>query len=281
MIKKYIINCLQTEISFKKPYLTLLKYLTGLKALTHTLSFDDFDKNIINGDLQSTASIREALKPTYVLVREKSIECSADFKNTIDHLKLSDPHIKISPSFENIIKWTTIELSFITQCRKYLMPILAEIKILLNTDLNFGTNVRQINPDEIELDRRVRTTEEIIELFPYVRSAKRSLLYKIPIFKKPVYKLYFSDSQINNFKEALANKAKTRKTNIEIISIYDKFNLENYSGIKQDSENKGLYCYLNTRTTASHSSEMYYLIIGQKKDTKEVIKTLIAANENS
>ncbi|OGI21217.1 MAG: hypothetical protein A2287_06725 [Candidatus Melainabacteria bacterium RIFOXYA12_FULL_32_12] len=272
----FIYRLLLTEISLKKIYFFLLRKLTGLKTIVHSHIFSEFPNTINLLDLHSKDIKTKELNPIYVLIRQKTIECKINFNNIKDSLKINLPGIHEIPPIYTMIRWRHTDLSVITQCRSYLLGLSAKINLILNQDFSLKTEikVKKIDEDAIELDRRVRTTEEIIELSPYVRKAKKGTLYKIPIIKKPLYKLYFTDDQMNDFKEILAKQAKTRKTNIEIVSIYDKLNIEYYSSIKQDQDRKNLICYLNNKLDIINNKVMYHLVIGRKKDSQEVIKSL-------
>lgn len=93
--------------------------------------------------------------------------------------------------------------------------------------------------------------------------------------KYPLPKSAFSTEQSNYIKEKLANQAKTRKTNIEIVSVFDKFNMQLYSKINQSRDGKSLECYLSDKKISIKKEKLYYLVIGLKKDTKTPLKTLM------
>ncbi|EKE04277.1 MAG: hypothetical protein ACD_20C00090G0017 [uncultured bacterium] len=273
---KLVYRLLTTEISLKKIYFFLLAKITGLRANTYTYNVNKFPYKIRLLEAGKQNVKLKELKPTYVLLRQKVIECKVNLNSLVDCVKIELPKVIEIPPIYTMIKWNHNKLSVIIQCRHYLLGLSANINLILNQDFSLKTQskVNKIDEDLIELDRRVRTTEEIIELSPYVRKAKKTALYKIPIVKTPLYKLYFTESQLEHFKDILSKQRKTRKSNIEIVSIYDKMNIDYYASIKQDQDRKNLICYLNNKPAMTSNETMYHLIIGRTKDTQEVIKAL-------
>lgn len=264
------------EISLKKVYFSIVKKSTGLKTATHKYPVNKFLKSMKDLDFHTHNVKLKELNHTYVLIREKKIESEVHFDNILNPLRFSVPKIIESPPIYTLIKWRYHDMGIFSSIRNYALRLNAEINILLNHDFSLRTEIRvnKIDDDMIELARRVRSTEEIIELSPYLRKVKKSLLYKIPVFKKPLQRQNFSDEQINSFRELLAKQAKTRKSNIELTSIYDKLNIECFASIKQDPESKYLICNFKSNLDKFDISKFYYLIIGNKKDTKEVVKAL-------
>lgn len=271
-----IYRLLTTEISIKKIYFFLLARITGLRTATHVCTVNKFPYKIRLLDAGKQNIKLKELKPTYVLVRQKVIECNVNLKSLIDRVKIELPKVIEVPPIYTMIKWNHNNLSVITHCRHYVLGLSAKINLILNQDYSLKTelHVNKIDEDLIELDRRIRITEEIIELSPYTHKAKKSALYKIPIVKTPLYKLYFTEGQLDYFKEVLSKQSKTRKNNIEIVSIYDKLNIDYYASIKQDQDRKNLICYLNSKPGMMDNKTMYHLVIGRTKDTQQIIKAL-------
>lgn len=279
-ILNFIYKLLKAEISLKKLYFFLTNKFTELKPNINTYNFDNLNnlnKNIKNLEIDIKNINVKKFNRLYVLIKQKDIKYNVNLNNSIDLSKFNFPSIKeILLIYYNMVRWRYSDFfGYIIQLRDYILLLTTKINLILSQEFSIKTEIKlnKLDKDEIELDRKIRTTEEIIEICPYIHSTQKKILYKIPVIKTPLYKSYFSEEYITEFKETLAKQGKTRKSNIEIINIYDKFNLSNYSSIKQDSKGKNLICYLNEQYKIN-DNDLYYLVIGSRRDNKEIITAL-------
>lgn len=274
---KFLYNLFTAEIRFKKIYYFLLAKLTGLKAYPREHAFNKFRIKIRDSASLSykQAVIRE-FNPLYVLVREKKITYQVNFNENPEHFKILLPNIQTMQPVHTMIKWKTSNFSIYTIYRNYPLKLAANLKSFTGRDvaLNTAPRVNKVDNDKIELERRLRVTEEIITIRPYIRPVSRKKLYDIPVTKKPLYKSYFHEDEMIELREALAKQNKTRRSNVEISQIYDKFNIDIFSSVKHDSNTKNLTCYLNNKPVRFNEEKTYLLIIGNRRDNKIPIKAL-------
>ena len=267
-------------ISLKKLYYWFLAKITGLKATSQFSDFTKFRIKIKDTDTLKIVKIKE-LNPVYVLVRRKTIECPVKINDNPEGFRINHCVIREIPPIFTQIKWKRPDISLCNVIRNHPISInKANINHFEGITLQKRLKVSQISKDAIELQRRLRTTEEIVTLSPYTKRLSRKDLYKIPVIKTPLYKSYFSEVQMAHFRELLANQAKTRRTNVEIISIYDKFSIDMFSSVRQNQEDKNLTCTLNEKLIGIDKDKLYYLIIGNRKDNNVTIKVLAKLEAN-
>lgn len=122
-------------------------------------------------------------------------------------------------------------------------------------------------------------------------------LFALPILRKSIPLNRFSPEQIQRFRKALADKVKTRYTNIELSVVYDRMHMMLFSSISPDKTGS-LVCipkseYLgknhprwghnpfgmqlalqHTRETAGPIP--FYLVLGKRTDTGATVRTIVA-----
>jgi len=266
---------------FKKTYHFLLRKLTGLKVFVRRGNIDYFRVNFrTSEDFSPKNPAIKELNPIYVLVKEKTIDCHVNINDLGINFKINLPDIRYMTPIDNTIKWIHTDLQ--------------PVKVVRNYPLSFEPNFQDLNIDgllltapktlyfaydEIRLAEKVRVTEEIITMSPYVKKSERSTLIKVPLIKKPMYKSYFSSEEMDYFRETLASHNKTKKLNVQISNIYDKFNIELFSSIKLEPNSNNLICYLNNKLVSIDKEKIYYLIIGERRDNKVTIKSLARLDE--
>lgn len=274
---KAIINLLNTEISFRHLYFDFLASLTGLKNAVNINSPDFFQAKVRNIDsiIDKNPVIRE-FNPIYVLVKEKTIPYEVKFNDNPEWFKISLPNYREIPQIFTQIKWITSYLNLNTVFRNYPLALFTEVKRFSTDEISIFKRLKlnSFDRDTIKLDRRLRIMEEITKISPYTRLLKREKLYDIPIIKKPVSKAYFSQENMAYFREILAKQGRTRSANVEILNIFDKLNIEVFSSIKQDPKTRDLICYPRENNTVTDKEKIYFLVIGQRKDTKVILKVL-------
>jgi|GEM_PF-2924533 len=275
--KTLVYRILKYLYSFlKNIYYFLLRPLIGINASvkendfkTLQVEFNDFDC------LAPDPPVFKEFNPTYVMVKEKKIDCNVNVKNLENCISIETPNILYMNPITNKIKWIKHNLGFLRTVRNYSLSLQSHFH-----ELNAGITALKIpkvssfSYDDIKLSEKVRVTEEIITMLPYVKMPEKNLLFKVPVIKKPLFKSYFSEEEMNKFRESLAVQNKTKKTNVRILNIYDKFSVELFSSIKQEGNTQNLICYLNSKLTALDKNKLYYLLIGQRKDNQITIKSL-------
>ncbi len=248
---------------FEKAYGKLLSKLTGLNAKCESLIFDEFNLDINSDALEIKKIEFHELYPTYAFIR--NIEFNPLIK------------INILQKFENLIKWKISRLDFLIVMRNYPLQILSRLKGIAGKIFFLNNPEIQSFPEkEININKKIKIMEEIIKILPYTKEIKRQKLFRMPISRTPLHKLCFPDSEIRRFREDLATQNKTRWTNVDIIEIYDKFNVKIFSDIKQISGSKNLLLYPSFANSKSFNTDVdfYYLIIGRRKDNSELIRAL-------
>ena len=254
---------LQTRISFKKIYFNLLKDLTKLYVRVNKLEGIEFIFQPKIYENPINVEFNRELIPVSVVIKSKQLDNPVEFKNSSEKIKITTPVINSCEICKSCVSWKDENLKFFNTCRNYFLAITASIKSLLNSKTPLFSNIktRMIGSGEIYLQKKVRTTEEIIALSPYTKNLNLGEIYRIPVVKTPLNKLYFSSEEMDGFREILAKQVKSRKSNIELLSIYDRFNVDLYSNIKQDTSGKNLLCYLNPKHIKKVDMIMYYLLI--------------------
>jgi len=225
--------------------------------------FKEFDFKTNSGTLEFKEPEFQEINPTYVLIR---------------NLKYH-PEIKLSilPKFENFVKWKFLNLNFIVIFRDYPIKFLSNLQQFAKEKilLKIFDKVRSFDEKQINLAKKIKVTEELLQILPYTKNVNKQKLFRLPIARSPLYKSYFSDSELKKFREELAAQNQTRWSNVEIMEIYDKFNMKLFSDIRQTSASRNLLCYPNfSNADMKVDGDFYYLIIGKKRDTNELVKAL-------
>ncbi|MDD3013770.1 MAG: hypothetical protein PHC34_08725 [Candidatus Gastranaerophilales bacterium] len=270
------IKLINYRVSFKNIYHFLLQRLTGLKISIKNSNIDSFQVKIRTSE--KFASKMPAIKefnPIFVLVKEKIIDCNVIIRDMGIDFRLNIPNIHHMTPIDNKIKWKHPDLLSLNVIRNYPLQLESNFRDLNIADLMLSSpEVLNFAYDEIRLAEKVRVTEEIIAMSPYVKEPSRSVLFRIPVIKKPLSKSYFTEEEMDIFRESLATHNKTKKINVKISNIYDKFNIELFSSIKLEPNSKNLICHLNNKIMKIDKEKLYYLILGERKDNKVSIKSL-------
>lgn len=281
-IKACLAKFLNRPLSFKSVYYFLLKRLTGLNVLVQNGNIDYFKYKIHTSEefVPQKPSLKE-LNPVYVLVREKVIDYNININNLEMGLKFDLPNIQYMTPIENTIRWKNSNLQSISIARKFPLDIEPNCQNIDTDSIMTGRpNISSFARDEIRLAEKVRVVEEIITLSPYVKQPEKDILFKAPIIKKPLFKSYFTEEEMDILRDTLAKQNKTKKQNVKITNIYDKFNIDLFSSIKQEPATKNLMCYLNSKPSLFNKEKLYYLVIGQRNDNRITIKSLARLDKN-
>lgn len=268
---------LNTEIiNFRKIYYFIIASLTGLDKQIRIKKIENIETKSREKKVffEKNFKIRELL-PQKVAIKQKTL--ISDLKHNTDpfSFRFNLPNIYSETSLARQIKWKFSKLNINTAVRDYNTTPGRGLRVFETAGVSLKSNgTRQIPACDMELERRLRVTEEIISISPYIKSKNDSFLYSLPIAKVPVSKSYFPENQMAHFREVLAAQAKTDKRNIEITSIFDKFDINLYQSIKQDPKSQKLLCFPTMKKTSANSENMYYLIIGHRRDNKTPVKAL-------
>lgn len=189
------------------------------------------------------------------------------------------PEVKIieMQQFKNLIKWLTVNLNFILILRDYSLKFTTIVKEFAREKvfLKYKVMLNYLESKKINIAKSIKVTEEIIHVKPYTRRLAKQKLFRLPINRSPLYKSYFSSEELKKLREELAVQNNTRWSNVEILEIYDKFNSKLFADIRQASGSKNLLCYPSfTNADLKPENDMYYLIIGKRRDTGEPVKAL-------
>ena len=252
------------KIFYNRAYFKLLSTINGFKIIVKSpKNYKEFALKINDNTLEFKEPEFQEINPTYVLIR---------------NLKYH-PEIKLNtlPKFENFVKWKSLNLNFTMIFRDYPIKFLLNIKQFAREkiSLKLFDKVRSFNEKQINLAKTIKVTEELLQILPYTKNLNKQKIFRLPIARSPLYKSYFSDSELKKFREELAAQNQTRWSNVEIMEIYDKFNMKLFSDIRQSSASRNLLCYPNfSNADMKIDSDFYYLIIGKKRDTNELVKAL-------
>lgn len=274
-------------------YLNFLARLTNLQTSVHSYEISGFYTKIRELQFILNFTKINKLHDSYVLVRNLGINHNIQTKSlNINHnldailkplnFKTFLSVIRYIEPIHTQLRWKAEDLSIILTQRYYPLTFGAKIQCLNNSDIAVQNKAKLkiIDYNDIKIQKKLRIIEEIVQIDPYIRNWPRKNLLKIPITKKPVYKVYFSSDEIDKFKEIYAKNAKINKNLIQISLIYDKFNLDNYSSMKQNAEDQKLYCYLAEKQNELTQEDLSYLILGTRLDNKVTIKFLANLNKN-
>lgn len=247
----------------KKTFGKILSKFTGLN-----INVKQFD--IPKNEIKINSDSLEIKKPdfneffqTYVFIRNL----------------ITDKSVKINilPKLENLIKWKVTNLNYIVTFRKYALQFFSTLKFIDTKKLALTfPQTKNISEKNININKKIKIMEELIEILPYTKKINRQKLFRVPITRSPVYRLNFTDNEMRKFREDLASQNKTRWTNVEIIEIYDKFNIKLFSDVKQIPGSRNLLfypSYVNSNLNLK-DTDFYYLIIGKRKDNSEFIRAL-------
>ena len=256
-------NLKQKKIFYNRVYYKLLSTINGFDITVNSHNFEDSMIKVNFDALTFKEPVFQKLSDTYVLIR------NLKFQTEIKLIELQ--------KFENFVKWTSSNLNFIVILRNYTLKFFLNLKNLSRKIIliNIPNKVRAFDEKQINIAKSIKVTEEIIQILPYTRVLNKQKLFRFPISRRPLYKSYFPDSEMKRFREELAIQNKTRWTNVEILEIYDKFNVKLFSEIKQTSGSKNLLCYPSfSNADMKIDNDFYYLVIGKRRDTSELVKAL-------
>jgi len=237
--------------------------LGSKKIKINTLKFNEFELNFVEDALTVNPPEFREINPSYVLIRNLKFHPQINI-NTLE-------------KFENLIKWKFLNLHFSTSFRNYPLGFSNKLNFLEKSKikLNISKKLKEFIEKQINIAKKIKVFEEILEISPYTKKINRQKLFRLPIGRSPLYKSYFPDAQMKKIREDLAIQNKTRWSNIEIIEIYDKFNSNIFSDIRQTSTSKNLMCYPSfSNADIKIKEELLYLIIAKRRDTGELIKGL-------
>lgn len=254
---------------FNKSKDTIRKFLLfpvklfAKRPASSSLNFSEFEVSFNKSMLEFKDPEFQELNPTYVLIRDLKFH----------------PELKLTelPQFENLIRWKNLHLNFTIVFRDYQLNFLKNVKQFAQDVLKLAIpdKIKSFTEKQINIAKKIKITEEILQVLPYTRNMKKQKLFTMPISRSPLYKSYFPESEIKRFREELAAQNKTRWSNVEILEIYDKFNVKIFSDIRQTSGSRNLLCYPSfSNADMKMGDDIYYLIVGRRRDTSDLIKAL-------
>jgi len=251
------------KIFYNRAYFKLLSSINGFQTSVRTAKYKEFWLKVNASSLEFKEPEFQEINSTYVLIRDLKF-----------HPEIKFNEIK---KVENLVKWKFLNLNFTIIFRDYPIKFLLNIKQFAREkiSLKLFDKVRSFNEKQINLAKTIKVTEELLQILPYTKNLNKQKIFRLPIARSPLYKSYFSDSELKKFREELAAQNQTRWSNVEIMEIYDKFNMKLFSDIRQSSASRNLLCYPNfSNADMKIDSDFYYLIIGKKRDTNELVKAL-------
>jgi len=280
----WFFKILKKEICIKKIYYFILDKLTDLKSNIKEEKLNNFSLSINKKDITYQDLIIKQLESTQVILKKTEINCisgSVCFHKIQNSFEICSANIKQIALMFSQISWKAQNINYCCILRNYPLHVNSTIHTITNNELIFNKTPKfnVIKADTIKINQQLRITQEIINIKPYLNIFSRIKLYKIPIIKEPLYKTYFSEDEILVFKEALASQNGTKPRNVDILGIYDKFNPEFYSLIKQDVNSKKLICFPSEKAIKSDKNKLYYLLVGNRKDNKVPIKALLPVSK--
>lgn len=263
----------------RRLFFFILNKITGLNVKINNSYIENFDVKLSKFDYKLGELALKEFNPLYVLVKEKKFDLPVDIKGLDALIKSDNVNINMMEPFENKIKWKHSDLYHTCTSRIYHTVFDVYHKHFELEELSIYTpQCFSMNYEEIRLSEKVRVFEELISIVPYVKDVSKSILLKVPVVKSPLYKSYFSIDEMDFFRESLAKQNKTKPSNVLITSIYDKFSIELFSSVKQEPATKNLLCYYAEKNN-SFSVANYYLLIGERKDNRVSIKSLVRREE--
>lgn len=225
--------------------------------------------------------LKEGIKTCELQQNEVKINDALLSKNAVVTKKIFiyDVYNLVVRTLENIekyVKWKSENLSIITIFRNFYFQIKNQQPKRLDAEISKRMSFNKLPKDVIALQRKVSTVEEIVEMEPFVKKLSLKKLYQLPIEKKPMPKYFFSQKEMSYIKETMAKSANVTPRNVEVTYIYDKFNIEFYSKIKQDAATKNLLCYPDVaKMNHTKTDRIYYLVFGFRKDNKVQLNALV------
>ena len=273
-IIKTLTSILNNEFSFKKLYYFLMSEFVALPKKPATYKLSHITPDVHIHDLHNeNVPVINLLKKQPVVVRDEDLTSAA--KIVDEALRIAPPDISEIDPLKRQVRWRRENFHFFSTARRYNLTLEDKLEIKSELDLTFKAATHFIPPSEIKLARRLRVIKEITSIIHYTKKIATSYLNKkIPVLKKPVAKILFSNDQIMHFKQVLADKNDTRRSNIEILAIFDKFNTGLYSQINQNRAGEGLLCHLSDNAPDVNSGDMYYLVMGKRFDNQAAVSGL-------
>ncbi len=255
----------------------LFALITGLKSNVKNDNFSKIHVKFNDASHLDTKPKLIEMHQSFVLVKQKQIIPSVKLNNSPTDFKVVLPTIKISPSILSMLRWKKLEIDFLPIVKNLKLGILAAVKEFQNKDifLSFNLKVRKIDDKELRIKRKLKFTEEIVRFIPYIKKRPASVVLKFPVIREPLFKSNFNTAELERFRENLARQAKTVRANIEILCIYDKIKIDIYSSVRQNPDNKELLLYLSDKEVNVSKNDFSYLVIGNRKDNKELVKALV------
>lgn len=204
-------------------------------------------------------------------------------------ISLKQPHILtyISPTllsmlvlrnledeFYHHILIKTEQLNLLCVKRNYNLNLIENMQTK-EENLTLKTNVLNFPYDEIKIDKKLKTIEELLELEPYTHKAKIEKITKIPVVKYQIKKEKFTEIQLSKMRTKLAIQAKCKTYSMTLENIYDNIPEGLFAEISLEKDNS-LKCYFEKNP---HVGEQQFLITGKRKYDTQITKALIKYSE--
>jgi hypothetical protein len=124
-----------------------------------------------------------------------------------------------------------------------------------------------------------RVLEEIVTIKPYVNKRSEHFPTNLPIERKPISLLLFSERQLEHLKAILAEKFNIHKRKIKISCIYNKLNVRNIQTFKFDNNSKNVYFSFKPKKQLVEDNNLSYLVIGKRTDNNATLSTMVSYHE--
>jgi hypothetical protein len=273
-------NLIKIFSSLKNPYFSFLSLFVDYSPVVNKIEWENaYFHELKTLEISKQLKINK-LKPQIVSIHNQNLNQSITEKCKKHELH---PNIVKINNFIEIfiekIQWFYRTINVQTIVRNYNVKIQKNSVKLNFANLLFESFPTKLSDRDLIISRKLRITSEIIALEPYTHKSHFERFINWPVLKTPVAKSEFSKNQTDFFREKLASQGKTNKFNINILNIYDKFALGLFASIKQDENTSNIICYFDKNNKKISEDELYYLVIGVKKDSNQLLKSLVSPQE--
>ncbi len=180
----------------------------------------------------------------------------------------------LNNEFYQKIKLKSELMEFFCVSKNYDVDLEKDLKINEETFVLEAKSHKSLK-EEIQISKKLRTVEELLELEPYVNKLDKKEVREFSVTKYPVKQEKFTEKQIEIMKTQLAIAAKCKKYSITLEQIFDKIPKGLYSEIELNKDNT-LSCKFEKIPTLG---ENQILVTGKRRYDTQVTKTLVKYSE--
>lgn len=166
------------------------------------------------------------------------------------------------------------KLNFTYAQRKYNLNLINDFKAQTE-NLKLLTQLHKKYQNEIQIEKKLKTIEELLVLEPYTNKEKIEKILEIPVVKSPIKKNKFSEIQLSKMRTKLAIQAKCKAYSMTLENIYDKIPQGLFSEISIEKD-ETVKCFFETKPDVE---ELQLLITGKRKYDTQITRALINYSE--